>query len=99
MMIEPRSTATIRALASLAEISADQLEEGGSVEDVIATLRRAAQAVRIVVDNDADAPSDEEDLAQDLTPMDLSVEEADRASDNEDKKSSETGEVHVLNAG
>ncbi|WP_428646684.1 hypothetical protein [Roseibium sp.] len=51
-MMEPRSTATIRALASLAELSANQLEEGVSVEEVIATLRKAAEAVRTVVDTD-----------------------------------------------
>ena len=68
-MIEPRSTATIRALASLAELSADQLEEGTSVEDVIATLRKAAEAVRMVIDEtemEGGAP-EEADLAQDLT--------------------------------
>ncbi|WP_420412983.1 hypothetical protein [Roseibium sp.] len=100
-MIEPRSTATIRALASLAELSADQLEDGASVEDVIATLRKAAEAVRGVIDEtDGEETSVEEtDLAQDLTPMDLTVDNT--VSDEADKDdSSETdGDVHVLNAG
>ncbi|MHA7775681.1 hypothetical protein [Roseibium sp. M-1] len=60
MMIEPRSTATIRALASLAELSANQLEDGVDVEQVIATLRKAAEAVRLVVDVE-DAFDDEDD--------------------------------------
>ncbi|WP_150523262.1 hypothetical protein [Roseibium sediminis] len=49
-MREPKSTATIVALADLAEFSADQLERGHSVENVIALLRRAAIAVRETVD-------------------------------------------------
>lgn len=123
-MIEPRSTATIRALASLAELSANQLEDGVSVEEVIATLRKAAEAVRLVVDtdeaaafdadldldNEADletaAGSDDEeaDIVQDLTPMDLSEEEADSkivALDKEQAKAekAEEAEEPVLNAG
>jgi hypothetical protein len=65
-MMEPRSNATIKALASLAELSANQLEEGVSIEEVIATLRKAADAVRHVVE------ADDDDLAQDLTPLDFS---------------------------
>ncbi|MBN9673212.1 hypothetical protein [Roseibium aggregatum] len=94
-MIEPRSTATIRALASLAELSANQLEEGVSVEEVIATLRKAAEAVRTVVDEE-DEPVSEEDaaeLAQDLTPMDLSVE------NKGSNKDAESDGQTVLNAG
>ena len=34
-MAEPNSSATIRALADLAELSATQLEEGRSVDDII----------------------------------------------------------------
>lgn len=49
-MREPKSTATIVALADLADFSADQLEKGHSVETVIALLRRAALAVRETVD-------------------------------------------------
>ncbi|WP_269584917.1 hypothetical protein [Roseibium sp. Sym1] len=116
-MMEPRSTATIRALASLAELSANQLEDGGSVEEVIATLRRAAEAVRLVVDNDesddlgeieafdeddADLEEDETDIVQDLTPMDLSEEEADNKIVTLDKKDAEAEpdlEEEVLNAG
>lgn len=93
-MFEPRSTATIRALASLAEISANQLEEGASVEEVIATLRKAAEAVRLVVDDD-DALADEldeVDLAQDLTPMELVVDAAANADEADES------EQPVLNA-
>ena len=96
MMIEPRSTATIRALASLAELSANQLEEGVSVEEVIATLRKAAEAVKSVVEAEEEAEwaAEEEaaDLAQDLTPMDL--------SESEDEDDAETeNDQPVLNAG
>ncbi|MBD8891665.1 hypothetical protein [Roseibium litorale] len=49
MMVEPRSSATILALAELAELSARQLEDGQSIEDVIATLRQAAKTVRSVI--------------------------------------------------
>lgn len=49
MMVEPRSSATILALADLAELSARQLEDGQSIDDVIATLRQAAKAVRSVI--------------------------------------------------
>ncbi|MES0812535.1 hypothetical protein ABLO27_23790 [Roseibium sp. SCPC15] len=96
MMIEPRSTATIRALASLAELSANQLEEGVSVEEVIATLRKAAEAVKSVVEAEEEAEwaAEEEaaDLAQDLTPMDLSE------SEDEDDVETENDQP-VLNAG
>jgi len=94
-MIEPRSTATIRALASLAELSADQLEEGASVEEVISTLRKAAEAVRSVVDaDDQEFPEEEPvDLVQDLTPMDLSGENKQAGKD------AEADEQTVLNAG
>lgn len=97
MMIEPRSTATIRALASLAELSADQLEEGASIEEVIATLRKAAEAVRHVIDTDEadDAEFKDIDLVQDLTPMDLAVE---RSENNEEIEETEAEEP-VLNAG
>jgi len=110
-MIEPRSTATIRALASLAELSANQLEDGGSVEEVIATLRKAAEAVRLVVDNDemddvekdeADLEVDDADIVQDLTPMDLSEEEADKKIVDLDKKEAQAEskqEEEILNAG
>ncbi|GAB4512326.1 MAG: hypothetical protein Tsb0019_08810 [Roseibium sp.] len=99
-MIEPRSTATIRALASLAELSANQLEEGVSVEEVIATLRKAAEAVKLVVDAD-EGDLAEAEVVQDLTPMDLTGEDMDGkivaltgpdAADDEDDAS-------VLNAG
>ncbi|MFD1697541.1 hypothetical protein [Roseibium aestuarii] len=54
MIVEPRSSATILALADLAELSANQLAEGMSVEEVIATLRKAAEVVRKVVKDDED---------------------------------------------
>lgn len=95
-MIEPRSTATIRALASLAELSADQLEEGASIDEVVATLRKAAEAVRLVIDTDDldDDDFEESDLAQDLTPMDLSAD-GDERDDSED---GETEDENILNA-
>lgn len=75
-MMEPRSTATIKALASLAELSANQLEEGVSVDEVIATLRKAADAVRLAVDSEdsVDLDTEEDDLSQDLTPVNFSEE-------------------------
>ncbi|GAB2186493.1 hypothetical protein LAB1_38020 [Roseibium sp. LAB1] len=120
MMIEPRSTATIRALASLAELSANQLEEGVSVDHVIETLRKAAEAVRLVVDveaeddlddftfeaeaeSEADAEVAETDIVQDLTPMNLSEDEADKKIVAMDKKdaeaASEDEDAVVLNTG
>ena len=122
-MIEPRSTATIRALASLAELSANQLEDGVSVDEVIATLRKAAEAVRLVVDADEEAafeeladletdaeleadagPEEETDIVQDLTPMDLSEEEADSKivaldKDQSAQDAADEAEEPVLNAG
>ncbi len=97
MMIEPRSTATIRALASLAELSADQLEDGASVEEVVATLRKAAEAVRLVIDAEEAGETSIEvtDLAQDLTPMDL-VSESGESGDDPGEDGSEEP---VLNAG
>ena len=95
-MIEPRSTATIRALAGLAELSANQLEEGASIEDVIQTLRKAAEAVRLVVDDidDDEFVSEDADLEQDLTPMELIVSNSDDSDASE-----QTDEEPVLNAG
>ena len=70
MIVEPRSSATILALAELADLSATQLEDGHSIEDVIATLRKAAETVRKVVKDDEDSLSveaavDGEDLVED----------------------------------
>ncbi|PVB62043.1 hypothetical protein [Labrenzia sp. 011] len=99
-MMEPKSTATIRALASLAELSANQLEEGTSVEEVIATLRKAAEAVRTFVETE-DAPegADEEtDIAQDLTPMDVSAEDGEEKTSGSGAETA-SAEVTVLNAG
>lgn len=94
MMIEPRSTATIRALASLAELSADQLEDGTSIEEVVATLRKAAEAVRDVIDSedpgDATFAFTDTDIAQDLTPMDLDAEDAEEAGDAPEAEPEET---------
>lgn len=109
-MIEPRSTATIRALASLAELSANQLEEGVSVEEVIATLRKAAEAVRLVVDqseeDDLEVEEDEEaeedeNIVQDLTPMTFSLVDADEetAEMETETDEEEAVEEQVLNAG
>jgi len=60
-MSEQRTSATILALADLADISANQLESGHSVEEVIALLRRAALAVRetVPIANDDDPFADE----------------------------------------
>ncbi|CTQ57040.1 hypothetical protein LP7551_05604 [Roseibium album] len=82
-MMEPRSNATIKALASLAELSANQLEEGVSIEEVIATLRKAADAVRHVVeaDDEFEMDAEDDDLAQDLTPVDFSEGPAGKKSD------------------
>ena len=62
-MVEPKSSATILALADLADLSAKQLEDGQSVEDVIVLLRNAAQAVRSVLNP---AEESEEDAAESL---------------------------------
>lgn len=62
-MAEPKSSATIRALADLAELSAKQLEDGRSVEDVIEILRSAAKTVRFALEPDDDQ------LSEDLTPV------------------------------
>ncbi|MEL7524724.1 MAG: hypothetical protein AAFN16_03065 [Pseudomonadota bacterium] len=103
MMIEPRSTATIRALASLAELSADQLEGGTSVEDVIATLRKAAEAVRDVIDSedpgDATFAFTDTDIAQDLTPMDLAADDTEESADATNTETVDAEpEAPVLNA-
>ncbi len=77
-MAEPNSSATIRALADLAELSATQLEEGRSVDDIIEILRKAAKSVRSVLDPDAaksEAAEPETDGSEeDLVPVDLKEE-------------------------
>lgn len=93
-MREPKSTATIVALADLADFSANQLENGHSVENVIALLRRAALAVRETVDIDLE----DDELTNSFEPVvisglevseedadDLAMEEADKetAADRE----------------
>ncbi|MBD8877550.1 hypothetical protein [Roseibium polysiphoniae] len=74
MMVEPKSSATILALADLADLSAKQLEEGRSIEEVIETLRSAALAVRTVI-----AP--EEDS------LDAEMETADEEESQSEEKS------------
>ncbi|WP_417677736.1 hypothetical protein [Roseibium sp.] len=77
-MAEPNSSATIRALADLAELSATQLEEGRSVDDIIEILRKAAKSVRSVLDPDAaksEAAEPETDGSEEgLVPVDLKEE-------------------------
>lgn len=65
-MAEPNTSATIRALADLADLSATQLEEGQSIDDVIALLRKAATAVRSALDTGGEV--------DDFTPLDLESE-------------------------
>lgn len=77
-MAEPNSSATIRALADLAELSATQLEEGRSVDDIIEILRKAARSVRSALDPDAArseaAESETDDTEDDFVPVDLKEE-------------------------
>lgn len=77
-MAEPNSSATIRALADLAELSATQLEEGRSIDDIIEILRKAAKSVRSVLDPDAvksEAAEPETDGSEEeLVPVDLKEE-------------------------
>ncbi|WP_417687361.1 hypothetical protein [Roseibium sp.] len=85
MMIEPKSSATILALADLADLSAKQLEEGRSIEEVIATLRSAAEAVRSVID-----PSDrfppKEASEEDILDADMAAtDKADEAESTPDE--------------
>lgn len=77
-MTEARSTATILALADLADLSANQLEEGRSVEDVISLLRKAADAVRETVDLSESA----DPIADDLLPIEIDCD-IDTPSDQE----------------
>ena len=72
-MAEPNTSATIRALADLAELSATQLEEGRSVDDVIEILRKAAKSVRSALEPaipEAEAEASEDDFV----PVDLKEE-------------------------
>ncbi|WP_346892739.1 hypothetical protein [uncultured Roseibium sp.] len=77
-MAEPNSSATIRALADLAELSATQLEEGRSVDDIIEILRKAAKSVRSVLDPAAAGSeateAETDDTEDDLGPVDLKEE-------------------------
>ncbi|WP_417667803.1 hypothetical protein [Roseibium sp.] len=74
MMVEPKSSATILALADLADLSAKQLEDGRSIEEVIETLRAAALAVRNVIDPNDRFPQDD---AADEETQDAAMETAD----------------------
>lgn len=72
MIVEPKSSATILALADLADLSAKQLEDGQSIEDVIETLRAAALAVRSVItpeedvlDSEMEAVEEDESKSED----------------------------------
>lgn len=95
-MSAQRSTATIRALANLAELSANQLEEGVSVDDVIATLRRAAEAVRSAVDGPElrVVVSNDDDVVEDETDITIESEEDSNTSSDEEPsiEASETEE-------
>lgn len=71
-MPEPKSSATLRALAELADLSANQLQEGRSVEEVIEILRKAAAAVRSAVsDGQAETEAVPNEIANDLEPVDF----------------------------
>lgn len=76
-MAEPKSSATIRALADLAELSAKQLEDGRSVEDVIEILRNAAKTVRSVLEPVGDQ------FLEDLTPIIIDADEAQAEVEND----------------
>ncbi len=75
-MAEPNSSATIRALADLAELSATQLEEGRSVDDIIEILRKAARSVRSALGPDAAKfeAAEADDTEDALVPIDLKEE-------------------------
>ena len=77
-MAEPNSSATIRALADLAELSATQLEEGRSVDDIIEILRKAAKSVRSALEPDTATSEAEESETghsdEDFVPIDLKEE-------------------------
>jgi len=45
-MVDQKTSATILALADLAELMANQLEDGTPVEEVVQTLRSASTSVR-----------------------------------------------------
>ncbi|NVK33389.1 MAG: hypothetical protein HWE23_02855 [Rhodobacteraceae bacterium] len=83
MLVEPKSSATILALADLADLSAKQLEEGRSIEEVIETLRAAAVAVRTVITPEDD--DDQSDAEEEALDHGLRVVEAEEASDSESK--------------
>ncbi|EFO32322.1 conserved hypothetical protein [Roseibium sp. TrichSKD4] len=98
-MPEPKSTATIVALADLADFSADQLENGHSVDNVIALLRRAAIAVRETVD----LPPEESELVAAFEPVVISntdeiEESAASAEDGEEAAEDVTKEAEPVSA-
>ncbi|MEJ8474906.1 hypothetical protein [Roseibium algae] len=75
MMVEPKSSATILALAELADLSAKQLEDGNSIEKVIENLRAAALAVRSVI------PAEEDNLDAEIEAADEAGNEGEMQSD------------------
>lgn len=82
-MAEPKSSATILALADLADLSAKQLEDGQSVEDVIALLRNAAQAVRSVLNLAEESEEDPVESLDDdhiLAEVDTTIREIENIS-------------------
>lgn len=89
MKIEPRSSATILALADLADLSAKQLEDGRSIEEVIETLRAAALAVRQVIDpsdrfpKDGDISGESSDDAEDALDAEMTSADEEEAADGE----------------
>lgn len=86
MLVEPKSSATILALADLADLSAKRLEDGHSIEEVIETLRAAAVAVRTVITPEG-APEDdmvedtEDELDEGLRLVDEAESEAEATQD------------------
>lgn len=89
MLVEPKSSATILALADLADLSAKQLEDGASIEDVIETLRAAALAVRSVIDPNDRFPKSEdtEENRQDADMERADLDEANGAAGEPDELS------------
>lgn len=82
-MIEPKSSATIMALADLAELSAKQLEDGQSIEDVITLLRNASNAVRSVlepVEDDVDETEVDAEEEAALAEVDNTLREIEHIS-------------------
>lgn len=59
-MVDQKTSATILALADLAELMANQLEDGTPIEEVVQTLRSASTSVRAaMIPTVPNAPHDE----------------------------------------